>query len=148
MRRPATFRLACGLAVLAVGCGGGGGGEGAGDRGTERADPAPTEVKRAAPPRAAPRAASTWSRDAVLRRLDGRRVRAAGRTVRLDATTMTCRGLGAARSGRAGERAWSRFRCVQPTFPAGQVAGPDLVFTVRATGRRTFEVLERHFTRY
>ena len=49
---------------------------------------------------------------------------------------------------RAGEPAWRRFRCVQPTFPAGGLAGPDAVFVVRPTGRRTFAVSGQRLTRY
>jgi hypothetical protein len=66
--------------------------------------------------------------------------------VRIDRDTVTCGGLGAPADGS--EPAWTRFRCVQPTFPAGALAGPDAVFVVRVTGRRTFAVSGARFTTY
>jgi hypothetical protein len=102
------------------------------------AEPTATPAARAVP----------WTRAKVLRRLGGHRVRVDGRAIRLDPGTLTCGGVGAARPGRGGAPAWTRFRCVQPTFPPGEVAGPDLVFTLRPTGRVAFELLERHLTRY
>jgi hypothetical protein len=37
---------------------------------------------------------------------------------------------------------------VQPTFPPGSVAGPDAIFFVEPTGRRTLVVVDASFTTY
>ena len=108
------------------------------------ASPDPDPSSRPAP---AP-AAVAWTRAEVLRRVDGRMIRVAGRRVRVDGATVACGGLGAPADVRGGEQAWTRFRCVQPTFPAGAVVGPDAVFVVRPTGRRSFEVTGQRFTDY
>jgi hypothetical protein len=83
----------------------------------------------------------------VLRRLDRRRLRVGERVVRIDRSTLTCVGAGPAKRVR-GRRAWSRFRCVQPTFPPGSVVGADLVFTVELTGERSFAIRGARLTRY
>jgi hypothetical protein len=85
-----------------------------------------------------------WTLAAVVAHLDGRSIRVAGRRVAIDAATVTCGGEGPARR-RAGGLAWSRFRCVQPTFPAGAIAGPDAVFLAEPTGRRTLIVRGARF---
>jgi hypothetical protein len=84
----------------------------------------------------------------VLRRLDGRRIRVADRTVRIDRATLTCGGVGRPQSRVGGEPAWTRFRCVQPTFPPGEVAGPDAIFLAEPTGPHTLAVTHRRLTRY
>lgn len=51
----------------------------------------------------------------------------------IDRTTITCQGAGGAqRSDHT--LAWTSFHCVQQTFPADAVAGPDAVFDVHSTG--------------
>jgi hypothetical protein len=117
----------------------------AGPEATATAGPArraPEPAGRPAPPPAA------WTRGQVLRRVSDRTVRVEGERVRIDRGTVTCGGLGAPADERGGEPAWTRFRCVQPTFPSGAVAGPDAVFVVTATGRRTFAVSDQRFTTY
>jgi hypothetical protein len=89
-----------------------------------------------------------WTRDAVLRRLAGRRIRVGQRTVRIDGGTLACGGLGRATTRIGGEPAWTGFRCVQPTFPPGSVAGPDAIFVVAPTGPRTLVVTDRRLTGY
>jgi hypothetical protein len=83
----------------------------------------------------------------VVRRLDRRRLRVGDRVVRIDRSTLTCVGVGpATRVG--GRRAWSRFRCVQPTFPHGSVVGADVVFVVEITGERSLAIRGARLTRY
>jgi hypothetical protein len=89
-----------------------------------------------------------WTRVAVLRRLEGRRIRVGGRTVGIDPATVTCGGVGRPTTRVRGEPAWIRFRCVQPTFPPGSVVGPDVIFVVEPTGPRTLVVRERRLTSY
>src|SRR5215208_6234077 len=86
---------------------------GCGDGGPERR-PAAT------PP---PGGGTAWPHERVLRRIAGRRIRVEGRSVRVDPATVTCGGIGMPAGSVGGEDAWTRFRCVQPTFPAGAVAG-------------------------
>jgi hypothetical protein len=140
--------LAAVLAALA--CGGDGSArDAAPTRTPDAGEPAPAE--RTPEPTAAPepaRRAVAWTRAELLRRFAGRRLRVDGRAVRIDRATVTCGGMGAAAGRRGGRPAWTRFRCVQPTFPAGALAGPDAVFVVEPTGRRTFAVTERRLTEY
>lgn len=132
------------LALLAAACG---------DRGDSgdapRATPAPSDAapaRRSPSPPTGPRIA--WTHEAVLRRIDGRRIRVGDRTVRVDRGTVACGGVGRATARRGGEPAWPRFRCVQPTFPPGSVAGPDAIFFVEPTGRRTLKVTGARLTSY
>jgi hypothetical protein len=99
------------------------------------------------PGRAASGPVTTWTHATVLRRIAGRRVAVAGNTVRIDPATVTCGGIGAP-VRRDGRREWSRFRCVQPTFPPGSVVGPDAIFTVHPAGSRRFTVTDTRLTRY
>jgi hypothetical protein len=110
-----------------------------GGRPTSRAPAAPTRPQASHPP--------GITREAVLRRLRGRRVAVGDRRVALDHGTLTCVGLG--RPGRAGRApTWSRFRCVQPTFPPGTVVGPDIVFFVEPRRGRAMRVSGARLTRY
>jgi hypothetical protein len=126
------------LVAAAAGCGGGSG-----------SPPMPTATPTAAAqpsPVIEPRRFAR-PREAVLKWLNGRRVRIDGRTVRIDPTTLTCAGVG--RSSREhGRRVWSRFSCVQPTLPPGRVAGPDAILVVEPTGPRAFTVVDARFTTY
>ena len=65
----------------------------------------------------------------------------------VDQTTITCGGVGRAQR-RNDTLAWTGFRCVQPTFPAGAIAGPDAVFDVYPTGPRTLHIAAARFARY
>jgi hypothetical protein len=89
-----------------------------------------------------------WTHDTVLRRLAGQRIVVGGRTVRVDPSTVVCGGVGPPATTRRGRAAWTRFRCLQPTFPPGRVAGPDAVFILRPTGPRTFQVTGARLTHY
>ena len=86
--------------------------------------------------------------DDVLRRLAGRRIEASGKTVRIEGDTATCGGLGSPTRRRGRQAAWTRFRCIQPTFPAGGIAGPDLIFVVESVEPRRLVVTRRYFTSY
>jgi len=108
----------------------------------------PTATRTPTPTPAAKPSGVAWTHAKVIRRLAGRRLRVAGRRVRIDAQTLTCGGVGRPASRAGGKPAWTRFRCVQPTFPPGRVVGPDAILIVEPTGRRSFEVTSRRLTRY
>jgi len=115
----------------------------------ERAGPTPAATAGGERGATAPRAPAPveWTIAAVVARLAGERLRVAGTTVPIDPATLTCGGEGP--EGRRGAApAWTRFRCVQPTFPPGEVAGPDAVFLVEPTGPRTFVVRGARLTAY
>jgi hypothetical protein len=139
------------VALVLVALGGGACGGGASPPPT---DPNPNKAGRptpTAPPAPAARPARrgvAWTHDRLLRRLRGRDVRVDRRTVRVDPATITCTGVGPPARRTGGEPAWTRFRCVQPTFPPGAVAGPDAIVVVRPTGSRTLVVEAERFTRY
>src|SRR3954468_18417632 len=131
------------LAGLVVsGCG-----DGAADH---RPDATPAAEHGAPSPSPTPRASArfAWAREQVLRRISGRPIRVDGKTVRVDPTTVTCGGVGPAAARVRGEDAWTRFRCVEPAFPANAVAGPDAIFFLEPRGARRFKVTDSHFTRY
>jgi hypothetical protein len=86
--------------------------------------------------------------DAVLKRISGRRIEAAGQTIRVDASTVTCGGLGRPSQRDQANLSWTRFRCIQPTFPPGSVAGPDLIFVVQSVAPHDLVVTRRRFTSY
>jgi len=124
---------------------------GCGDGGPEpRPAATPTAAGSAATPSAtrSAGAGTAWPHEKVLRRIAGRRISVEGRAVRVDPATVTCGGVGGPAGSVGGADAWTRFRCVQPTFPAGAVAGPDAIFFVEPRGAQRFEVAESHFTRY
>ena len=89
-----------------------------------------------------------WTHAELLRRLEGRRVRVRERTVRIDGGTVACGGVGRPARRKQGEPAWTRFRCVQPTFPPGSVAGPDAILIVEPVGPRAVVVTGRRLTSY
>jgi hypothetical protein len=95
---------------------------------------------------AAPRVA--WTHDELLRRIAGQRIVVGGRTVRIDPDTVVCGGVGRPTAQRDGHPVWSRFRCLQPTFPPGEVVGPDAVFFAEPTGARAFRVAGARLTHY
>jgi hypothetical protein len=97
-----------------------------------------------ATPAAARRVA--WPQRKLVGRLRGRSIDVEGRRVAVDRTTITCQGVGRAQR-REHTLAWTRFHCVQPTFPAGAVAGPDAVFDVYPTGPRSLRVAAARFAR-
>jgi hypothetical protein len=107
----------------------------------------PTASASATPAESAPRPGPPRTHDTVVRRIVGRRVAVDGRVVRIDADTVVCTGLGAARRVH-GQAAWTRFRCLQPTFPAGSVAGPDLIFVVESVASGRLSVTQARLTSY
>jgi hypothetical protein len=126
------------IAVAGIlGCGGG------------DAETGPTEPQRVitVPPPAARPPAPRLTHAAVLRRLRGRRVRVGHRRVRLDPATLTCVGVGT-RGGTGRAHTWTRFRCVQPTFPPGATVGPDVIFFVEPGRHGTLKIGQSRLTRY
>lgn len=114
----------------------------AGSRNSPTATASPTPGRRAlrpGPPR---------TPDALHKHIAGRRIKAARRTIRIDAGTVACVGLGRPSQRRQHKPAWTRFRCIQPTFPPGSVAGPDLILVVQSVAPRNLVVTRRHFTSY
>jgi hypothetical protein len=107
---------------------------------TATVSPSPSgRALRTGPPRTA---------DAVLRHIAGRRIKAAGRTIRIQSHTVTCGGLGRPSRRRRDRPAWIRFRCIQPTFPPGSTAGPDLILVVRSVAPHRLVVTRRYLTSY
>lgn len=76
-------------------------------------------------------------RAAVMRRLHGRRIRVDRVSVRLDRETLAC--------GRAGR---DRLRCVQPTFPADRLVGPDATFFVHRNSAGRLVIRGARLTSY
>jgi hypothetical protein len=89
-----------------------------------------------------------WTQDKVLHRLAGRRIAIDDQVIRVDASTVTCGGSGRPAGHRGGKPTWRRFRCVQPTFPPGSVAGPDAIFFAQPVDSTRLEVTGRRLTRY
>ena len=89
-----------------------------------------------------------WTYETVLRRIDGKVIHVGSKDVRIDAGTVVCGGVGAAAKRVGGSPAWTRFRCVQPTFPPGAVAGPDAIFFVEPAGSQRFAVTGARFSHY
>lgn len=135
------------LAVtLSVGACGGGDSATLTDHGREARSAGSASRPQAAPARPSERVAA-WPRARLLRRIADKIVQVEGRRVRIDRATVTCRGEGRP-SRRGREDVWERFACIQPTFGAKSVAGPDAVFRVQPTGPRSFRITDGRFTRY
>jgi hypothetical protein len=135
-----AHRLLLVVVVAVIGAGACGGG-GAPKHRPAKPTPTPSPAQTAEGP------VTTWTHATVLRRIAGRRIAVAGKSVRIDPATVTCGGIGAP-VRRNGHREWARFRCLQPTFPPGSVVGPDAIFTVQPGGPRGFTVADARFTRY
>jgi hypothetical protein len=135
------------LVLLALASGGcGGASDPSGDAPTGAATPTPSQE---ATPTATPVASGVaWPQPKLLRHLAGRRIAIGDQVVRVDAATLTCGGIGRPATRADGRPAWRRFRCVQPTFPPGSVAGPDAIFFVQPVDRTRLVVTERRMTRY
>ena len=88
-----------------------------------------------------------WPHDKLVTHLTGRRIRVAGTAVRLDGATLTCHGVGQPTTRPAGT-AWAEFRCIQPTFPPGSVAGPDAIFTATPVDAERLEITAARMTGY
>lgn len=76
-----------------------------------------------------------------MRRLHGRRIRVHGTKVAIDRDTLAC-----GRAQAHGRRI--RLRCVQPTFPAGSLVGPDATFFVHVNRAGRLVVSDARFTSY
>jgi hypothetical protein len=68
--------------------------------------------------------------------------------IRVDASTVTCDGTGGPAGRRGGKPTWRQFRCIQPTFPPGSVAGPDAIFVAEPVDRTRLRVTDRRLTAY
>jgi hypothetical protein len=148
--RSVLVALVFALAMLASVACGDGDGDGAD---APRATATPQAERPNAPPPppaqpAPPRRRRAWTHDAVMRRLDGRRIQVEGLTVPISRDTLTCGGAGPPARRIGGEPAWTRFRCIQPTFPPGEVAGPDAIFIVEPAGRSRVVVTDSRLTGY
>jgi hypothetical protein len=144
-RRLPAVLLAMAVATGSAACGGGGAEShdaSPGRTGGETTTGGPTARGRATPRPVA------WTEAELVRWLRGRTIRVGHRMVRIDGDTLTCQGEGAVVAHRSGRPEWARFHCVQPTFPAGALVGPDLVFVATPTGRRSCAVTEQRLTRY
>ena len=146
MTRPAAV-IAAPLAAAAAALGGCGGGSQptASTAGRPVATTGGATSASPATPAATGRVA--WPQRKLVRRLRGRIIHVEGRRVAVDRTTITCVGVGRAQR-RDHTLAWTGFHCVQPTFPAGAIAGPDAVFDVYPTGPRTLQIAAARFARY
>jgi hypothetical protein len=131
------------LALLALAAGGCGGSDDA-----PGPSPTPAQRRAATPAPAHVTAGVAWTRTKLLRRLTDRRIAIGDNIIRVDASTVTCGGTGRPSARRDGEPAWRRFRCVQPTFPPGSVAGPDAIFFVQPVDRTRIEITDRRLTAY
>jgi hypothetical protein len=124
------------------------------DRGTgaQTAKRAQTPASEAEPPSEKDSPGKTQSpvagptRATIMRRLDGRRIRVDHKSVKIDRQTLTCGRAGTTRASR--HRTRIRLSCVQPTFPAGSVAGPDAIFFVHPTPAGRLVITNTHFTSY
>jgi len=132
------------LALASGGCGGGTSGARTGTRGEQATSRQATGSTSRPSPR---QASAAWPHAKVLRRIAGEIVPVDGRRVRVDPATVTCGGEGQA-SGRGRDRRWASFTCIQPTFDAAGTAGPDVLFRVQPTGRRSFRITDQRVTRY
>jgi hypothetical protein len=106
----------------------------------------PQATSTPSPPRAGSGAA--WTEAKLVRRLAGRRIAVGEKEIRVDASTLTCGGTGRPAGRRGGEPTWRRFRCVQPTFPPGSVAGPDAIFFAQPRDRTRVDVSGGRLTTY
>ena len=111
---------------------------------TPASEPEPPSEKNSPTKTQAPVAGPT--RATIMRRLDGRRIRVDHRRVKIDRQTLTCGRAGTTRASRHRRRI--RLSCVQPTFPAGSVAGPDAIFFVHPTPAGRLVITNTHFTSY
>jgi hypothetical protein len=76
-------------------------------------------------------------RAAAMRRLHGRRIRVDGVPVTIDRETLAC-----------GRVKVERLRCVQPTFAAGGLIGPDATFFVQRTRAGRLVIRDARLTSY
>jgi hypothetical protein len=82
--------------------------------------------------------APSWPLPRLMAAIDGKRVIAAGRSIRIETESTLCGGEGrSVRSG--GVRRWSRFACTYTTFGARGIER-DLEFHVRVVGPRRIAV--------
>ena len=102
-------------------------------------------VLAAAVPEAAPAAKRYWPVAKVMRVIDGKRVRVAGRVVRIDSDTTLCSGRGAS-VRRNGVRRWSLFACTFTSFTR-QGVDRDLEFLVRVRGVSRVAIVDPHWVR-
>src|SRR5690349_14851210 len=144
-RPPAVALCLLAMAPASGGCGGGGAVATHSGTGGAQATSRPATVDTS--PRPPPPASAARPHAHVPRRIAREIVQVGGRRVRVDAATVTCGGEGRS-SGRGRERRWASFTCIQPTFNGTETAGPDVLFRVQPTGRRSFRITDQRLTRY
>jgi hypothetical protein len=110
--------------------------------------PSPAETAPPEQPVRTPERPAAWPLAVLPRRLHGRTIRIDGRRILLDRATLTCGGIGPAVDRTGGARSWTRFRCVQPTFPRGSVVGPDAVFFVEPHAGEAYAVRDGRMSSY
>ncbi len=133
------------VALMGGACGGGGSEtRDAGQAAPSRSDsPSPASSQR----QSGNSSRTAWSRRKTLARIAGEILVIDDRRVSVDPATVTCGGDGAG-SRRGRERVWESFTCIRPTVEGHGVAGPDVVFRVQPTGRRSFRITDHRLTRY
>jgi hypothetical protein len=148
VRRPPPSAIALPLVTVALtggACGGGGSEtQDAQQPAASRSDsPNPASSQR----QSGNSSRAAWPQRKTLARIAGETVVVGDRRVRVDPATVTCGGDGTG-SRRGRQRVWESFTCIQPTLEGHDVAGPDVVFRVQPTGRRSFRITDQRLTRY
>jgi hypothetical protein len=105
---------------------------------SRRAPPPPSGPS--SPPRrtTSPPSGVHWPMSKLMRAIDGVRIRAGSRVVRVEADTTLCSGENSPIRRKA-TRFWERFRCTFTTFRAGEPER-DLDFRVHPLGPRRFSI--------
>jgi hypothetical protein len=92
---------------------------------------------RTAPLQPPPAQKWAWPLETAMRQIDGARITAAERVIRIDSTTTLCSGVGT-RVVRAGVVRWRGFDCTFTTFRHG--IDRDVDFRVSLTGANRFAI--------
>jgi hypothetical protein len=82
-----------------------------------------------------------WTLGKTMRRIDGTRVHAGSRTVRVHSDTTLCSGDGWT-IRRAGKRYWKHFLC---TYTTNGGLGRDIGFRVHVRGKLRFLITDAHW---
>jgi hypothetical protein len=82
-----------------------------------------------------------WTLAKAMRRVDGARVHAGIRTVRVDSETTLCSGEGRT-IRRAGKRYWKHFLC---TYTTNGGLGRDIEFRIHILGKLRFLITDSHW---
>jgi hypothetical protein len=82
-----------------------------------------------------------WPLETAMEKIDGARITAAGRILRIDSTTTLCSGVGT-RVVRAGVARWYSFDCTFTAFQHG--IDQDVEFRVTLIGANRFAISRAH----